>query len=410
MAKECGDATGEEALGLLVGRLDSADVATQLVRAALDHDDVARAVRLAAADDDADRVRLLRVAVDDGLRTRRFLSYRESSEWAFEGRSIVDALAVEAGNGPSRQLVGLLERAVGHVVKVILHADDSDGAIGGLATDLLELHTVACDAGVADPVALARWMVRFTFEDQDFFVVDPVRYAAALGERGVAAYRSEVAERSEVSKRKTTVSGVVRGDRPFAESYALERLAVLDRDVPRLVELLGGDLTSPHQFVRVVEAMVELGDDDAALLWSQRGITETTGWQVAKLYDVAARILGERGDTAGELQLRREQHERMPSSSTYALLRSVAEPKGCWGIERATARQILEARDPGKYVDALLADGDAAGAWTAAIANPGWDLGERRYPVYPTNARRATDVHARPSLAPAATRRSRAPG
>ncbi|MQA90708.1 MAG: hypothetical protein GEU90_10795, partial [Gemmatimonas sp.] len=31
------------------------------------------------------------------------------------------------GESPSRALVELLQRAVGHVVKVIMHADDSDG-------------------------------------------------------------------------------------------------------------------------------------------------------------------------------------------------------------------------------------------------------------------------------------------
>jgi len=40
-------------------------------------------------------------------------------------------------------------------------------------------------------------MVRFRFDDQDFFEVDPVRYADALGELGLAAYRSEVKQRVE---------------------------------------------------------------------------------------------------------------------------------------------------------------------------------------------------------------------
>ena len=54
-----------------------------------------------------------------------------------------------------------------------MHADDSDGLIGDLARKLLALHVRACDAGVADPVELAVWMVRFGFDDQDSFEVDP---------------------------------------------------------------------------------------------------------------------------------------------------------------------------------------------------------------------------------------------
>lgn len=70
---------------------------------------------------------------------------------------------------------------------------------------------------------LAAWMVRFRFEDQDFFEPDPVRYGKALGERGVAAYRNAVAE---------------YGSDSFAARYARERLAVLDGDVDRIVELV----------------------------------------------------------------------------------------------------------------------------------------------------------------------------
>jgi len=70
--------------------------------------------------------------IDRRLRTRRFLNCRESSAWARDAWLVVDALAKEVAPPPSRELVVLLERAVGHVVKVILHADDSDGLIGDL--------------------------------------------------------------------------------------------------------------------------------------------------------------------------------------------------------------------------------------------------------------------------------------
>ena len=78
-----------------------------------------------------------------------------------------------------------------------MRADDSDGMIGDLARRVLDLHREACVAGVADPQALAKWIVRFCFEDQDFFEVDPVAYVGALGEKGLTVYRHEVAKRSD---------------------------------------------------------------------------------------------------------------------------------------------------------------------------------------------------------------------
>lgn len=102
---------------------------------------------------------------------------------------MVDEIAAEATSAPSRELLALVDLAIGRVIKVILKADDSSGMIGDLAGQLLASHEQICDAGVADPMALAKWMVRFGFDDQDFFTVDPVRYVPPR--RGEIAVRPE---------------------------------------------------------------------------------------------------------------------------------------------------------------------------------------------------------------------------
>src|SRR5918996_1043321 len=135
------------------------DELREVVSAAVDrHGDVEREVRLIAGRGAGDLAQL-RGEVDRGLRTRRFLGYRESAGWARAARPIVAELEKAVDESPSRALVELLQRAVGHVVKVIMHADDSDGLIGDLAHELLALHARACDAGMADPVELAAWVV-----------------------------------------------------------------------------------------------------------------------------------------------------------------------------------------------------------------------------------------------------------
>lgn len=309
----------------------------------------------------------LRAQIDRGLRTRRYLGYYESRAWASEAAPVIEAIRGALAASPSAELLGLIERAVGRVVKVILHADDSDGMIGDLARELLDLHTQACDAGVADPLKLARWMIRFCFDDQDFFEVDPVRYAGALGELGLAAYRREVRQRREA------------GDDSFAAQYATERLAVLDGDVDAIVVLLGGGLSRPYDFIRVAEAMEELGRDDDVLAWTQRGIAEINGWQVAQLYDLAARVYDRRGDRETLLQLRREQHGHMPSASTYDLLQQAARAVGTWPDEREAARSTLSDNDRGALVDVLLADDEPETAWRVATERGDWDAGDRRW-------------------------------
>ena len=335
------------------------DELREVVSAVVDrHADVERQVRLIAARG-AGGLTQLRTEVDRGLRTRRFLDYGESAGWAHAAQPLVAELDNAVDAFPSRELVELLQRAVGHVVKVIMHADDSDGLIGDLARELLALHARACDAGVADPVELAAWMVRFGFDDQDFFEVDPVRYASALGATGLAAYRNAVGARPDRDV--------------FAVRYARERLAILDRDVDAIVRLLGGDLTTPYQFIRVAEAMRELGLDAETLAWAKRGIAQTSGWQVAQLYDLACDM--QRGQPIEVLALRRAQHERMPSSSTYRALRAAAEALDAWPLEQDAARATLQRTDARGFVDALLSDDELELAWRAALAAPREALG-----------------------------------
>jgi len=94
----------------------------------------------------------------------------------------------------------------------------------------------------------------------------------------------------------------------FAVSHSEERLAVLDGDVDRVVELLGGDFTNPQQFIQVAQAMLELERDADALAWSPQGIETVTGWQAAQLYDIADGGLARRGDSEAVLEQRRNQH------------------------------------------------------------------------------------------------------
>lgn len=367
MARKAAPQESDELIEDVVERLDEAAVRRLLVVAADQHESVARAVRLAVAGP-AERIAVLRSLVDDTLRTRRFLDYYASGRWADDARPTVDALAADAATAPSRELLALVERGLSHVAKVLLKADDSNGFIGGLAYDLLGLHAGICDAGVADPVALAKWMVKFRFDEQDFFEVDPVRYAAALGERGIAAYRSAV------EGRPATAEDL------YAATYAAQRLAILDGDVERVVALYGGDLSNSHRYLNVAIAMMEMLRPDDAVAWARRGIDAAHDWQVGKLYQLIADVLLGTGRHAELLELRREQHQRAASAGTYGLLRDAATLAGVWPDEIESARAVLAARDRGGMVDVFLDEGAIDEAWrTASGGGDTWDAGELRW-------------------------------
>lgn len=343
-----------EPLAELISSLTLEDLAEVVTNAAERHDDVARAVRLVAARSQRDES-ALRKEVDRALHTRRFLDYWQCIEWAAAAQPVVAELELLAQTAPSGPLIRLLQRALGHVVGVLQHADDSSGAIGYLVSELLELHALACDSGASDPIELADWMACFTLADQDFFELDPVRYAAALREEGLAAYREAVMNTAEPDS--------------YAVRHIRERLAILDEDVEAIVDLAGGDLSNAYQFGSVAEAMAEIGRDDLVLEWAEPGIAETSGWQVARLYDIACETYARRGEPLEVLRLCRAHHERAPTSSTYEALHLAASALNVWDVERDAARTALQLRDPRAYVHVLLADGDAQLAWDVATAS-----------------------------------------
>jgi len=178
-----------ESLAEIIERLDESTARRLLERAATESAAIAAAVRLALAVP-ADRVVILRAEADALLKTRRHLDYREANEWARDAGVVVDAIEAEAKSHPSRELLKLVELSVGRVVRVIFKSDDSSGMIGDVAHRLLAIHEQVALAGVGEPKALARWMIKFGFDDQDFFTLDPVLYAPALGDKGLAFYRA----------------------------------------------------------------------------------------------------------------------------------------------------------------------------------------------------------------------------
>lgn len=104
------------------------------------------------------------------------------------------------------------------------------------------------------------------------------------------------------------------------------------------------------------------------LAWCKRGIAQTQGWQTPRLYDLACETHAGCGQPLEVLRLRRSQHERMPSLSSYHALRGPAEAVDAWAIEHDAARTALRERDPRAFIDALLSDGDAQLAWDTAQA------------------------------------------
>lgn len=294
-------------------------------------------------------------SVVDSIRVRGHLDYRRANRHGQDSHLVVDQLEEMLSPTTADGLLPLIERAVDHLVRAILRSDDSSGVQSGALGRLLDLHVEAARLGSPDPTKLARWMVKVGFAEDGWLDVDPVPYAEPLGERGLATYRREVEKRLK------------KDPDDFHVGLARERLAVLDADVPAIVDLVGGPLDRPYRFAKLVDALLEIGADDEALEYAVRGVTVSpVAHHTIPLYDTAVRLLRERGREGEALGMRRQQIAQFPTETSYGSLRRAAEEVGDWEVERLAALDVLLERNPRAWLITLLGEDEVELAWGAS--------------------------------------------
>lgn len=174
------------------------------------------------------------------VRTRADLSrWGVANEHGRQMHEAIDVLEAALPTADPAEVYAVVQAALASAVKVIARADDSSGIIGDACRRLLALHpTVASSAGIA-PSKLVDWMMKFQFDgDVDYFEIDPVAYAAALGDAGISAYRNRLdAVRATLGPEPAESDRWSVPDRH--ERWVLDwndrRLAVLDRDIDAII-------------------------------------------------------------------------------------------------------------------------------------------------------------------------------
>lgn len=316
--------------------------------------DVLEALRARATGD----LSPLRAAVDS-LKTRRHLDWRAADRHGEDAHRVADELERSLSPSTAADLVPLLEAAIDTMVRVISRSDDSSGIQGSATGRFLDLHAAAVDLAPPDPGQLAAWMVRCTFDPSGFLAPDPVRYAAALGERGRVAYV------------RALDRAMAKRPDDYEYQHALLRLAILDRDAEAIVRLAGGPLDNAGRYAHVVEALLEAGQQEEALRLAVEGTRMRPIFHITpNLYDTAVRILRDRGDEDEVLRLRREQLQQMPTETSYASLRRAATATKSWPVERLAALDTMLEQNPRAWMNVLLDEGETDLVWNASADLP----------------------------------------
>jgi hypothetical protein len=263
----------------------------------------------------------------------------------------------------------VVNAALASAIKVIARADDSSGIIGDACRRLLELHPQVAAAAKVAPGKLVDWMMKFQFDgDVDYFDIDPVAYAPALGDVGMKAYRKRVAEMRASLGPEVPASEYWSAPHQH-ERWLLDRidqrLAVFDRDVDAIIRTHVRDRRVAAWFQDAAEALAEIGEFDLAIDWARQASEHDSGHQSLKAGDYWCQLLAEHRP-AEYLAARVEVFRRWPSASTAAALHKAAG--SAWGDfeEEVTARLAARPRDAVLF--SLLTLKDTRRAWEQAHA------------------------------------------
>ncbi|MGI8870763.1 MAG: DUF6880 family protein [Mycobacteriales bacterium] len=302
------------------------------------------------------------------IRTRAELwRWSASNEHVRQMQEAVAILQEAAETEDPADAFTVTQKAIASALKVIMRADDSSGIIGDACRALLDLHPKVA-ARARTPVAkLVDWMMTFQFANEcDFFTLDPVAYAPALGETGVATYRAKLADleaglgpRPSEQQRWTAA----HSHDWFTLDWNAQRLAVLDRDVEAIIRTHARDRKVAAWLKDTAEALVEIGAIDLAIDWARQALDVGPGHQSLKAGEYWCTLLAEHRPV-DLLAARLEMFRRWPTSSTAAYL--YRDAGDAWPDFRDEVIERLASSPRDAVLFALLSLKDVQYAWELA--------------------------------------------
>ena len=314
-----------------------------------------------------ERVTSLADAVLPLIRTRSDLHrYSAANAHGRDMHEAIDILEAAIPTTDPDEIFSVTHKALASSLKVIARADDSSGIIGDACRRLLQLHTRAAAVAGTPVGKLIDWMMQFQFDDDevDYFELDPVAYAPALGEVGMAAYRNRLAEvEASLGPRPADRWSSGHSHEWFTLDWNAQRLAVFDHDIDAIVRTHAKDRRFAAWLEDTAEAFEEIGEIDLAIDWAKQATDFDRGHQSLKAADYWCGLLEAHRPTEA-LDARLSVFRKWPSSTSAARLHKAAG--NAWPDYRDEVVATLAASPRDAVLFALLTLKDPEFAWNLA--------------------------------------------
>lgn len=303
--------------------------------------------------------------------TRRDLwDWRAVQDYAFEAEQTVPLLADMADDYGAEGVIPVVQKAITSTFRVLMRADDSGGLIQSVIQDLLTLHAELCAQSPPPPATLTAWIQKQQFgELGEYFHVDVVDYADALGAAGIVRFEAHLDKRRQALT--TPFDG--RPDKEFTHDdewherhavlYNLQRLAVVHRDEEAIVRTHGGDMPRAHLRADAAKGLREAGFIERAIIVAHEGMTQPGGpHQQQECGELWVAMAIETGTDATDAAS--QVFERWPTASNARAWESAAG--SVWPQRREQAIDRMRER-PWQLIAYLIETDDIARAWTEAL-------------------------------------------
>lgn len=290
-------------------------------------------------------VAAIRKAIDRATRTGGFVDYRAAYDFSLGINQVVDSIAEMLEQGFAAEVIELTEHALGRVEQATMNMDDSDGYMGGILSQLQEIHLAACRKAQPDPEELAerlfKWELRTHF---DTFYGAANTYADLLGENGLATYRRcAEAAWARVPQTQPGEKDPEEYGARYRITHIMETLARQSGDIEALVAIKARNLSSAYAFLQIAEIYRDAKQHDKALDWAERGVKAFTQNTDSRLREFLAGEYHRRKRHDEALQLIWADFTERTQLATYQKLKDHADRVGQWPGWRDKALAFIRA-------------------------------------------------------------------
>lgn len=279
----------------------------------------------------------------------------------------VDALEAARNDHDPADVHAVTHKALARAITVIAKADDSSGIVGDACRRILALHPQTAAAAGVPHGTLIDWMVTFQFDGKvDYFELDPVAYAPALGDAGIKLDRDRLAEVE--AGLGTRPSEDQRWSSPHSHAWFVldwnaQRLAVLDHDIEAIIRTHAKDRRVAARLENTAKAFEEIGEYDLAIDWAKQATDSGPSHQARKAADRWCRLLDQH-HPAEALDARMRVFRRWPSPTTATRLRDALS--GQWPDHREQVLDALKATPSDAVMFVLRTLNEPGQAWELA--------------------------------------------